>query len=318
MPGNPNFASLDTTTYDAISAGITDVITAQEAMLSYAEAMGSKREYSGGRNIREDLMFSKNTTFKAINPTEEVDMGATDPLTTAIFSWRVYAGSMTSSLLEQAQNSGKPQIINLLKSRVTNLVTSAKLALDLDLFSDGTDPKKIQGLQFLVEDGTSYQTVGNIDSSVYSVWQNQWIGTAGNGYANLLKLMRKGRIRARRDGIKIDLWVGDADAREAYESFCTMILRIPLTANKVMADLGFDSVDYVGAALINEPGVPAGYMWGLAMQTIHWCVLTGSEFELTPLVQPYNQLAASRLCYTFCALTSNHRAPNLLINGLTY
>ncbi len=319
MPGNPNFATIDATTLDYFSSMVTDVITGQEALLQMIEDMGSKRVLEGGKQIEEELMFTKNTTFRAQLADSPVNMGPTDPLTCATFTIKTYAGSMQQTLLEQLQNRGNKTVItNAQQQRIENLIISARLALDTDLFSDGSDPLKIGGLQLLVEDGTSYQTVGNIDSSVYSVWQNQWIGSIGNGYTNLLKIMRRGRIRARRGNHKISLWVTDADGRECYESFCTQILRMNMVPNKRAADLGIDNVDYSGAALINEPGVPAGFIWGLDLSTIHWNVFKGAEFELTPFVQPYNQLVSSRLCYLFGQLSINHRAANFLGTGATY
>lgn len=76
--------------------------------------------------------------------------------------------------LEQIQNSGKEAVHNLLKSRIKNLEKTLKNTVATALYADGTGTsgKELGGLQSLVADaGTG--TVGGIDSSTYTWWQNQ-------------------------------------------------------------------------------------------------------------------------------------------------
>ena len=65
-------------------------------------------------------------------------------------------------------------MFNLLKSRVKNLEKSLKNTMATALYADGTGTsgKELGGLQLLVP-GTVGNTVGGINSTTYSFWQNQ-------------------------------------------------------------------------------------------------------------------------------------------------
>ena len=76
--------------------------------------------------------------------------------------------------LEQVENSGKEAIFNLLKSRVRNLEKTLNNTMATSLYADGTgtDGKELGGLQLIVP-GTVGNTVGGINSTTYTFWQNQ-------------------------------------------------------------------------------------------------------------------------------------------------
>ena len=83
-----------------------------------------------------------------------------------------------ASGLEPGVNSGGAKIINLVKARMKNAIRTFKNNFSADLYSDGTLPNQIGGLQVLVSDaGTG--TVGGIDSSAWAFWEVA--GAVGGG-----------------------------------------------------------------------------------------------------------------------------------------
>ena len=94
-----------------------------------------------------------------------------DVLSAAEYQWRQIAINVVASGLELRTNSGGSRIINLVKSRMKNAMRTFKNNFSADLYSDGTLPNQIGGLQVLASDlGTG--TVGGIDSSVWTFWRN--------------------------------------------------------------------------------------------------------------------------------------------------
>jgi hypothetical protein len=94
-----------------------------------------------------------------------------DVLSAAEYPWRQVAVNLAISGLEMRTNSGENRIINFVKAKVKNAQHSFANGLSADLYSDGTAANQINGLQAIVADaGTG--TVGGINSSTYTFWQN--------------------------------------------------------------------------------------------------------------------------------------------------
>ena len=104
---------------------------------------------------------------------ETLDVSPSDVLSAAVFDYKQLAGNVTISGLEQVKNSGTEAIINLLEARINVLEKSLMNSLSTSLYSDGTGTsgKEVGGLQLIVADaGTG--TVGGINSSTFTFWQN--------------------------------------------------------------------------------------------------------------------------------------------------
>jgi len=102
-----------------------------------------------------------------------VDVSPSDVLTSAVYDYKQLAGNVTISGLEQVKNSGTEAVINLLEARINVLEKSLMNSLSTSIYSDGTGSsgKEVGGLQLLVADaGTG--TVGGINSSTFTFWQN--------------------------------------------------------------------------------------------------------------------------------------------------
>ena len=100
-----------------------------------------------------------------------LNISASDVITAAEFAWKQAYVAVVASGLELRNNSGKSQIKNLAKARLTNAMRTFKNNMSSDLYSDGTAANQIGGLQSTVSDaGTG--TVGGIVSGTYTFWKN--------------------------------------------------------------------------------------------------------------------------------------------------
>ena len=170
---NSTFTEIVTTTLAGYSKTLADNVTNSNALLRHIDAKGNK-QVATGRTIVQELEYATNSTAKWYSGYEVLDTSTSNVFTAAEFNYKQLAGNVVISGLEQVENSGKEAIFNLLKSRVRNLEKTLKNTMATGLYADGTgtDGKELGGLQLLVP-GTVGNTVGGINSTTYSFWQNQ-------------------------------------------------------------------------------------------------------------------------------------------------
>ena len=170
---NSTYTEIVTTTLAGYSKTMADNVTNNNALLRHIDQNGNKSPATG-RTIVQELEYATNSTTKWYSGYEVLDTSTSNVFTAAEFNYKQLAGNVVISGLEQVENSGPEQIFNLLKSRIRNLEKSLKNTMATALYADGTgtDSKELGGLQLVVP-GTVGNTVGGINSTTYSFWQNQ-------------------------------------------------------------------------------------------------------------------------------------------------
>ena len=170
---NSTYTEIVTTTLAGYSKTMADNVTNNNALLRHIDQNGNKSPATG-RTIVQELEYAANSTTKWYSGYEVLDTSTSNVFTAAEFNYKQLAGNVVISGLEQVENSGPEQIFNLLKSRIRNLEKSLKNTMATALYADGTgtDSKELGGLQLVVP-GTVGNTVGGINSTTYSFWQNQ-------------------------------------------------------------------------------------------------------------------------------------------------
>ena len=170
---NSTYTEIVTTTLAGYSKTMADNVTNNNALLRHIDSKGNKSPATG-RTIVQELEYATNSTTKWYSGYEVLDTSTSNVFTAAEFNYKQLAGNVVISGLEQVENSGPEQIFNLLKSRIRNLEKSLKNTMATALYADGTgtDSKELGGLQLVVP-GTVGNTVGGINSTTYSFWQNQ-------------------------------------------------------------------------------------------------------------------------------------------------
>ena len=169
---NSSFTEIVTTTLQGYSKKLADNVANHNALLRHLDEKGNKMPATG-RTIVQELEYAENATAKWYSGYETLDVSPSDVFTAAEYNYKQLNGNVVISGLEQVQNSGKEAVHNLIKSRIKNLEKTLKNTMSTALYADGTgtDGKELGGLQSLVADaGTG--TVGGINSSTYSWWQN--------------------------------------------------------------------------------------------------------------------------------------------------
>lgn len=297
MPSpNATFTEIVTTTFRNHGSEIADNVSLHNALYRKMKSGGRTRTESGGYSIVENLEYASNGTYQRYSSFDVLNVAQSDVFTAAEFNWRQIAINVVSSGYEMAVNNGKERIANLAKKRIRNAIHTFGNNFSSDLYSDGTLPNQISGLQAMVADaGTG--TVGGINSSTWGFWQNvvqsaaaplQGGGAITPSAATIESLMLPLFMRLTRGADKPNLIVSSDDYFTFFELSQTSLKRYVKVDE---ADAGFMEMSYKGVPVFFDgvSGMSAAHMYFL--NTKYLSLVVHSDRNLVPLdeAKPYNQ-----------------------------
>lgn len=304
MPSpNSVFTELVSTTFRKHSKDIKDNVSKNNALYRRLVEKGAPRKEDGGLTIVCPLDYANNSTYQRYSGYDVLNIAASDVISAAEYQWRQIALNVVASGLELRTNSGGSRIINLVKARMKNAMRTFKNNFSNDLYSDGTLPNQISGLQVIVSD-TGTGTVGGIDSSTWAFWQNQVQSAAAPlqggagitpGPTTIESLMLPLWMAQVRGDDKPDLIVSSNDYFTFYEQSQTSIKRYTNDGGSAgKASGGFIELKYKNADVIFDggSGIPAAHMYFLNTDYIELVVHTDADLAVMDEMKPYNQDAA--------------------------
>ena len=275
----PNLSEVVTTTLYSRSGMIADNVTENNALLTKLQMKGRAKPIAGGREIVRELSHSENQTYKRFSGYEILDISPSETLSASVYPWKQAAVAVTISGLEQLQNSGREQMIDLLDARIEVAESTFKNNLSNDVYSDGTASggKQITGLQAQVSTSPSTGTVGGINSANYSFWRNQVQPSSGTltlTDSNIEGAMRALWLKSCRNNDKPDLITADNEAYGHFWASMTERQRFTASTGK-MAKAGWPSMMFNTAEVVLDGGIggssPAHRMYFLNTDYLFWC-----------------------------------------------
>lgn len=260
----PNIGELAATTIENYSGTLADNVSTHNPVLNEVFLRGNKTPAAGGTKIRQELMYAENSTFQWFTGLETLNVSGSDVLDAADFDWKEANVNVVFSGLDEAKNSGKEAIHNLIKSRIKVAEITAKNQIAASVFSDGTGSsgKEIGGLQLLIADAPSTGTVGSIDRSAQTFWRNQTFDFSSELVAASASNIQQGMNtlwrRCERNGDVPSIIVMDDLYYGFYESSLQTIHRVTSDST---ADAGFSTLMYKGKKVYYDSNCPASHMY---------------------------------------------------------
>jgi hypothetical protein len=281
MAASPNstYTEIVTTTLAGYSKTMADNVTNNNALLRHIDSNGNKSPATG-RTIVQELEYATNSTTKWYSGYEVLDTSTSNVFTAAEFNYKQLAGNVVISGLEQVENSGPEQIFNLLKSRIRNLEKSLKNTMATALYADGTgtDSKELGGLQLIVP-GTVGNTVGGINSTTYSFWQNQVYDFSTEGVTasatTIQTAMNTLWLACIRGADRPDVIVGDTNYFGFYWSSLQSNQRF---TSDESASAGFMNLMFMDAPVYYDDQCPSNKMYMLNTDYLFLRYAEGREF----------------------------------------
>ena len=273
---SPNLSEIVTTTLYNRRKKLADNVSANNALLQRLERKGKRKPFSGGRQIVQEIEYGENSTFGWYSGYDPLNISPSDVFTAAVYDIKQASVAVSISGLEELQNSGEEQMIDLLEGRISNAEKTMRNQMSAAVYGDGTAAggKAIGGLQLLVSDaGTG--TVGGINSGTWDFWQNIAFDATTDGGAaadetNILSYMNQLWLQLVRGTDKPDLIVAD---NNYYRYYMEALQPQQRFTSAEMAEAGFESLKYMSADVIFDGGIdgsaPANHMYFLNTDYIY-------------------------------------------------
>jgi len=266
------------TTIQNRSGKIADNVTANNALLKRLEQRGNIKSFSGGNTILQELSFAANGNAGWYSGYETLPIAAQDVLSAAEYTIKQAACPVTISGLEQLQNAGKEQIIDLIDARMNVAESSMANLIAQGIYSDGTAAggKQIDGLLKQVPTDPTTGTVGGIDRASWAFWQSKTFkattdGGAATTAANIQSYMNRLWAKLVRGNDRPDLIPMDAVYWGLYMGSLQAIQRFSGTQD---AQLGFVTIKFMDADCLLDGGIggfmPASTLYMLNTKFLHY------------------------------------------------
>lgn len=293
MSANSTFSELVSTTFRKHRKEIKDNISNRNALLKYIQRKGNYITEDGGLTIATPLDYNSNGTYQRYSDWDTLNISQSDVISAAEYQWRQIAINVVASGRELRINSGDSRIINLAKARMKNAIRTFNNNFSSDLYSAGSLTNQINGLQALVAD-TNTNTVGGIDASAWSFWQNKVFDLSVNSVTMSATTIEGSAMLPlwlqldRGPDDCPDLIVADNNYYSFFENSQTSLKRY---SDSESAKAGFVSLKYKKADVIYDgnSGIPANHMYFLNTEYLKLVVHKDADLTEVPEQRPVNQ-----------------------------
>ena len=312
MAGNPTHVPADwdallTTTLHNHRKTLTDNIFNGRPLLNYLMSKGRVRTINGGYSIVEPLIFAEGEAG-SYSEWQQLTITPQEGISAAQFPWRQVYATIAISGLEEAQNNGKEQIINLLEAKVMQAEETLKNRLSKQIY--GTlgvlaDPTKdFLSLDALIDSTTA---VGGIDPAVAGneFWASIETDVGAVDATGLERAMSAAYHSASDSGSdRVDAIFTGQGVYEFYESTLTPQVRYTDTKS---ANLGFMNLLFKQTPVYWDFDCPTGVMYGINSKYIGMVIHSQRNFAQTPFTKGLSGNMASASATTGQASTVDAR-----------
>lgn len=299
MPSpNSVFTELVSTTFRKMRTDVADNVSNRNALLKYMKKRGNYRREDGGLTIVTPLEYTTNGTYQRYSDWDTLNIAASDVISAAEYQWRQIAINVVSSGRELRINKGDSRIINLAKSKLKNAIHTYNNNFSSDVYSAGTLSNQVNGLQAIIADaGTG--TVGGINSSTYTFWQNSVQSAASPIQGGSAITVGPTTIEA---GMMLPLWLqldrGPDDqpdlivmSNDYYSYFEASQVSLKRYSDKEMANGGFVGLKYKNADVLFDggSGIPTAHGYFINTRYLELVAHEDADLEVMDEIRPVNQ-----------------------------
>lgn len=267
---NPNWGEIAATTLHHRRKNIADTVSRNNILYYELRRRKRLRTIGGGRSILTPIMMGdENNNFQWYHSRESLNVAGQEVMTDAEFPWKQYACGVSISGYEMMVNDGPEQVIDMMRSRIMHAEKTIQNQMHYSAHGDGTrhSGKEFGGLQLLVGSAAG-STVGGINSTTYSWWDNQRNATGGAATGTIYGDMLDLYLETCRNTDKVNLIISD---NSYYSVFSQALQAQQRFMDKSMASAGFSNLMFETVPVVPDGGqggyAPTGMRF-LNMNTI--------------------------------------------------
>lgn len=270
---SPNVGELVATTLERRSGETADNVTKHSSLFTWLAKKGNVEPGTLGRKVYEELEYAANGNASFYSGYDQVAINQTEALDAAEFAIKQAVCAVVISGLEELQNSGEEQVINLVNKKILNGEHSMQNMMGSSVFGSGTSygGKEIVGLGAMVPTNPATGIYGGINraTSGNEFWASQTsTGDSGAESKSTIQTSFNGlHIKQVRGTDKPDLGICSAEPFALYEASLQELQRF---ATPGEADLGFPSLLYKGFPILYDSNCTANTVFFLNSRYIHY------------------------------------------------
>ncbi len=329
------YNDLLSSTLNSTRGVVYDQISRDNVCFAILHAADKKVTEKGGEKIERIVRRKLNETVGSYEGAEELDLTPQEGNTVCQYNWRKCAGSVTITGIEEAKNRGKSRIISLLTDKIDNLAASFADEMNRQMWALTRASKDFNSIPTIIA-GAAGTTLGSIDASVETYWENQRTASTSDTAditekAFLQELYRVRNNCSKGPGGGPDYAIADQTTYELYVAILDTRVRYAQTK---VADMGFDVVKLRNSNLVWDERVPDpknselseadggspthGAVYYLNTRYLDLTVMEGADMVNRPFMPAQNQDAKSSLVLIYGNVTSTARRKQGLLHSIEY
>ena len=257
----PSVTDIVATTIQNRSEKIADNVTKNNALSMKLNQRGNVKTFSGGNTIMQELSFAQNGNGGWYSGYDLLPVAAQDVITAAEFAIKQLATPVVMSGLEQLQNAGREQMIDLIEGRINVAESTMANLLAGAIYSDGTGAggKELTGLNAAVPTNPATGVYAGIDRASWVFWRSKKYDFAVDGTPvgpvtkdNIAAGMNTLWAKLVRGSDRPDLIIVDNYIWGIYMASLQAQQRFTQTSK---GGLGFPSLQYMDAEIVLDGGI---------------------------------------------------------------
>ena len=285
--GNPqhvpvNWDDILSTTMHNYRKTLTDNIFNGRPLLNYLMSKGRVRTVDGGVSIVEPLIYAEGEAG-SYSEWQQLVITPQEGISAAQYPWRQIYATIAISGLEEAQNNGKEQAINLLEAKVMQAEETLRNRLSKQIYGTlgaSADPTKdFLSLDSLIDD---VAPVGGIDpATAGNGWWKSVVKDVGAVDATGLEAAFSNAYHLASDSgsDRVDAMFTGQGVYEFYES--TLTPQVRYTDTKT-ANLGFMNLLFKQTPIYWDFDCPVGVVYGINSKYVGMVIHSSRNFAQTP------------------------------------
>jgi hypothetical protein len=272
----------------------------------------------GYKRIEVPVEYGSNDTIRWISKGDSVPINDSELLTITYEDWKYVSVSLIRYFQDDQQNRGKAAIIKLADVKLGAAERGLNEEFESVFFSDGTGAKEPNGFQNIISTTPTLGTLHNISRVSYSWWRNLQKTSSGSSSVYLVKDMRNSLntcLKYANTELTDIVLVTNQDVYEYYEDEA---YELKVLQNTMLAELGFDTLQFRGRPFVWSPSAPSGNMY--FVNTAYLKLVSDEDYwmQMTDWKQIPNQ-PNDRVAQIVCVLNlvTSRPVAHLVLSGIT-
>lgn len=275
----------------------------------------NRRFVDGGPQIEQPVLVSKFTSGGSFSDLDVLDMSPQDTLRSVAWDWKEKYVPVAFSNLTMVKLNSADSVANGVEVQVQQAAMTMRDLLGTGLYSSGTDPKEIDGLDLAINTSGTY---GGVSRSGSTGW---WNGkTTASSVTMDLTTLNGWQTDAVVGGRFPSIAVTTAAVYNAVWNLLSAKQNFYSVSEKdtQLASAGFNNFLFNGTPFIIDPKCNADTLYFLNEDFIKLAVTPLSDFRMEPFQQAFNQAAiGAKLLWTGNLIVTAPKLQNKITSVLS-